>query len=212
MKNFGKIFALLVLLTSSAKLHAGDPIIGCPLGVEKGKFLLYTKTTLMNATEALWNEDSTQTEATMVKMPDGWHAKVSIMTIRMELGATERLTVGLVTNYIDKDIKHQIWKRTPNDGIVRKWKAVKGHGFSDLWIMGLYKIIHEHPFFEALSIGAAARLDIADDLLVVKGIGSGAKAFRIALLSHLHLTKNLSGVTNLFYLLPERSQGERYNG
>ena len=190
------IIGLGLLLASPA--FAGDPIIGCPIGVEKGKVWLFSKTVYFQATKAYWNEDHTESPI-MVDLSEGWHAKISKTTYRTEFGVTDRFSLGVLLTYWDKDISKQVWKQKPDSSWMKKGISFRSHGFGDIWTIGVFKLIKEHPIFEAISVGLGYKLDAADNSLVVHGIGTGSKDMRFAFLTHDNLTKRIHLCTSLWY-------------
>lgn len=192
----GLVGLAIVVVHKSAR--AGDPVIGCPLGVEKGKVWLFSRSFYTNATRAYWNENPGEAPK-MVQMPGGWHARIFKSSFRTEFGVTDRLSAGILLTYWDKDISKDVWKKKPNGDSMRKQVAFRAHGFGDIWLFGLFKLVKDHPVWESIAIGAGGKLDAADNSLVVHGIGSGAKAYRFALLSHSNIKRNVHAVTDLWY-------------
>ena len=197
MKKYTMAIALICILIFSANSFA-DSVIGCPLGVEKGKLWFMSRGFYMHSTKAYWNEDP-EDAPEMVDMPDGWHADITKVGLRLGYGVTKRFSVGFVTSYWDKDISKESWKKNPEMQWVKKSSDFHSHGFGDVWFTGLYKIVADHPTWEAISVGAGIKLDAADDALVTKGIGTGTKDFRIAFLTHEGITSRLHSCNDVWY-------------
>ncbi len=192
------MFGLGLFFVFSGKLFAGDPIIGCPLGVEKGKVWLHSTTSYMSADKAYWNEDSTGIPK-MTTMPTNWYAKILKSSYRTQLGITNRFSAGMLLTYWDKDISKETWKKKPNGEWFKKPVSYHSFGFGDIWFYGLYKIVKRLPRIEAISIGTGYKLDAADNSLVVHGIGSGARSFRFAFLTHINLIRRMSECSSIWY-------------
>ncbi|NIA23448.1 MAG: hypothetical protein GWP03_04755 [Proteobacteria bacterium] len=177
------LFGLGLVFVVSAKLYAGDPIIGCPLGVEEGHVWLHSTTSYMSATKAYWNEDPTENPKT-VTLPTGWHAKILKSSYRTQFGISSRFSAGVLLTYWDKNISKETWKKKTDGSWFKKPVSFHSLGFGDIWFYGIYKLVKEREPIEAISIGAGYKLDAADNSLVVHGIGSGTKSFRFAFLTH----------------------------
>lgn len=160
-----------------------EDVTGCPLGLNKGASWLVFRTGYTSADRAYWNDDPAE-DPEMTDLPDGWHARISQTTFRVGYGITDRLDVGMLLAYCDKDVKKQVWKQQQGEW-VKKWNAFRAYGFGDIWFAAKYKLIADRDPVEALAVGLGLKLDAADDPLVTKGIGTGSKDFRIVLLSHL---------------------------
>ena len=141
-------------------------------------------TNYIYATKTFWNEISSR-EPEMANLPGGWHAWVAKSGLRIGYGATDKLDVGMLFSYYQKDIKKEIWTKTPQ-GQGRKEKEKKGEGFGDMWLSAKYKVTFGlvKGSLRSYALGIGIRLDAADNALVTKGIGNGAKAMRIAALAH----------------------------
>ncbi len=189
---------LFFVFVPSGKVFAGDPIIGCPLGVEKGKVWLFSRTSYFKATKAYWNENPTESPV-MVNMPEGWHAKILKTSYRTEFGVTDRLSMGVLLTYWDKDISKEVWKQKPDSSYMKKSVSYRAYGFGDIWTIGLFKLVKEHPIFEAISVGLGYKLDAADNSLVVHGVGTGSKDARFAFLTHDNINKRIHLCTSLWY-------------
>ena len=82
---------------------------------------------------------------------------------------------------------------------MKKPISFHAHGFGDVWAVELYKLVKDDPTFEAISLGLGYKLDAADDSLVVHGIGSGAKSYRFAFLTHVNLARRTEECSSLWY-------------
>lgn len=175
-------FVLGLLLCSSVR---ADDVTGCPLGLKKGEVWLVSRTTYLSANKVYWNADQAE-DPQMTTIPDDWHSTVIKSSFRVGYGVTERLDVGMLFTYWDKDIKKQFWKNQQGQWVA-KWKETEGHSFGDFWFAAKYKVISDRDWIEALAIGLGLKLDASDDCLVTQGIGTGTKDIRLSLLSHLDL-------------------------
>jgi len=188
----------LLLFVVVIPAYAGDPIIGCPLGVEKGKVWLFSRTFYMRATKAFWNEFPTDNPI-MVNMPDGWHAKILKSSYRTEFGITDRLSLGMLLTYWNKDIYKEVWKKKPDGTWMKKPVSYYAYGFGDIWTVGLFKLVKNHPTFESIAIGLGYKFDAADNTLVVHSIGTGTKDARFAFLTHDNISGRIHLCTSLWY-------------
>ncbi len=192
------VFVFVLALVLPVNLFAGDPVVGCPLGVESGKVWLHSTTYYISANKAYWNDSPTDTPE-MVAMPAGWHAKILKSSYRTQFGITSRLSGGFLLTYWDKDIAKEVWKQKNDGSWFKKTKSFHSFGFGDIWVYGVYKIIEKPPRFEAISLGVGYKFDSADNTLVVHGIGSGAKSMRIAFLTHIDLIGKIGECSSIWY-------------
>jgi len=199
MRNVRMLCMLAMLMTVMVSAEAlAENVTGCPLGLHKGEFWVRSFTTYMYAERALWTYEPGE-KAFMVDMPEDWHTRITKTDLRLGYGITDRLDVGLLLTYFDKHLRRENYKQRPNGTWFVKRVDKEGHGFGDVWLSAKYKILKDRGPFEALAVGVGFRLDASDDCNVTKGIGSGAKAFRAVVLSHMPFGPKVDICTHLFY-------------
>ncbi len=191
------LVALLVFFAISEEIIA-DGIVGCPLGVEKGKFWFLSNATYNAATRTYWNTDP-NSNPEIINIPEGWRANISKVNLRLAYGISSKLSIDFVTNYWDKDISKETWKKKPDNSWIKKPISYRVHGFGDIWLTALYKIIKNQPFWEAMSLGAGFKFDASDNSLVTKGVGTGSKDIHISFLTHENLLHSLALCDDIWY-------------
>lgn len=194
-----KISLLILGIIAMPGILRGDVVTGCPLGLNKGELWLRSLSGYMYATKALWN-DTPSKEPEMVNLPEGWHAWVVKSGLSISYGITQNLDIGMLINYFQKDIKREVWAKTPK-GQKRKEKEIKGQGFGDLWLSAKYKFLFQlvRGSLRSYALGMGIRLDMSDNSLVAKGIGTGAKAIRGVALAHQPLPLGIDLCGDIWY-------------
>jgi len=186
MRNVTVLSALAAMVAVLLTVEAfAEEVTGCPLGLRKDQFWVKSQTVYEYAERALWSYEPGE-KAFMMDMPENWRQRLTKSSLRLGYGITDRLDIGLVLTYFDKHIQKGKHKQRPNGTWFVKGSGKEGQGFGDIWLSAKYKIVADKQHVEAIALGAGFRLDASDDCSVTKGIGSGAKAFRVVLLSHEH--------------------------
>ena len=207
-----RLILIAVVFWLAAVQALADDVTGCPLGLKKGEFWVKSWIQYVRATRALWS-DSPQERPEMVSLPDNWHSRITISKLRLGYGITSRLDVGILLPYFDKHTRKEAWKTNSKAESARQTKELRGRGLGDIWLSAKYKIIDNTDntrTIEALALGVGFKFDSADDSLVKKGIGSGAKALRVCLLSHERLGR-LDFCNHIFYEWRGRVRGIRFD-
>jgi len=131
-----------------------EETVGCPHDVGKGKFKLRGKVAYTNAQKCYSDEvykalhgDSPYSidYDKMVDLPDGWHQKIIKLSLGLEYGIIDRLSVGVFLPYTVKDTKKQVWSKTANK---TTWKEIKDNGLEDIWFSTKYLIFSKPPLWE----------------------------------------------------------------
>ena len=204
MKIAKMVFALLVLAVTIAPAQVlAEDVTGCPLGLKKNQFWVKSQTVYQYAEQALWNEEPGK-KLSLMDMPEDWHQRQTKSNLRLGYGITDRFDIGLSLSYFDKHIRKAVHKQRPDRTWFIKETQQEGRGFGDIWLSAKYKLVADRQHIESVALGAGFRLDASDDSSVTKGIGSGAKALRLVLLSHEHFGQ-FHFCNHLFY----EWQGER---
>ena len=185
-------FVALAFVVASGTVFA-DKVTGCPLGLNGGEFWLRTSASYNSISRALWKENQ-QDEPTMMAIPEDWHGDIVTTTTRLGYGITDRLNIGMLLTYIDKDVKMEKWS-----GASRVWKEIDGHGFGDVWFSAAYKLYMNDEGDHTHTVAVALSADAADDPLVKQGIGSGANAVRFALLNHNPIPGGIHLCSHIIY-------------
>ena len=190
--------ALSVIIATAVTLTLGmiarpvvaEPVVGCPLGLEKGKFWLRSIAKYVDHTERY----NPQTGA-MEDLPAGWHSRKTQLPIRLGYGLTERIDVGLVLPFAWRDLRMQ------KQG---NWVEKDSSGFEDIWVSAKYKFLESYEpkgSFEErhACVALAHRFDTASDGKCVNGLGTGADAWRLALLFHADFSEKSAVCAHLTY-------------
>jgi hypothetical protein len=123
-----------------------EETVGCPHDVGKGKFKIRGKVGYIQAQKCYSDEVWKALHGTspysedydkMVDFPDGWHQKVTKIALGMEYGIIDRLSAGVFSSYVMKEMKRQIWSNTANKTV---WKEVRDNGLEDIWFSIKYHI------------------------------------------------------------------------
>ncbi|NQT35159.1 hypothetical protein HQ587_08215 [bacterium] len=188
MKKTGVILTVIIsFVMSLLTIHPvqAEEVTGCPLGLKKGVIWLRSSTGYTSADKVYWNANHAE-DPEITDILDDWHARTKRIHFRVGYGLMDRLDIGVALEYLDKDIKKQVWKCNQQSTWTPVWKSNKAHGFGDVWFTAKYKLIADRDRIEAVSVGLGLKLDAADDPLVTKGIGTGTKDIRLCVLSHLN--------------------------
>jgi hypothetical protein len=183
-----------------------EETVGCPHDVGKGKFKIRGKVGYIQAQKCYSDEVWKALHGTspysedydkMVDFPDGWHQKVTKIALGMEYGIIDRLSAGVFSSYVMKEMKRQIWSNTANKTV---WKEVRDNGLEDIWFSIKYHIFSKSPVWEDgffLSIGY--KPSVMSNEKIENGIGSGTHDFKIVALSHPHFTQRLFLCSDIWY-------------
>jgi hypothetical protein len=183
-----------------------EETVGCPHDVGKGNFKLRGKVAYTNAQKCYSDEvykalhgDSPYSidYDKMVDLPDGWHQRIIKLSLGLEYGIIDRLSVGVFFPYTVKDTKKQAWSTTANKTV---WKEIKDNGLEDIWFSTKYLIFSKPPLWEnGLFLAIGYKPSIASDEKIKNGVGSGTDDFKIVVLSHPHFTERFFLCSDIWY-------------
>lgn len=209
-KFHSSILTLMVSFTIIGIVSA-EETVGCPHTIGKGKFKIRGKTAHIYAdkvySDEVWKAFHSGSPYSsdydkMVDLPEGWHQKLTVISVGMEYGLTDRLSVGIYIPYVMKDLKRQVWSSTQNKTV---WKEIKEKGLNDLWISGKYLVYSASPgllgfdWKDGLLLAVAYKPPITSDEEVKNGIGSGTHDFKFVVLSHPHFTEKFFLCSDMYF-------------
>jgi len=148
-----------------------EPVLGCPLGLDKGVFWVRSIATYTKHTK--WFNPNL---GRMEPLPAGWYSKKTAIPVRLGYGLSDRLDVGVSVPWESRKLRR---KQGPD------WVEKDDSGLGDIWVAAKCKFIYQAaPVQRHWAFGVAYRFDSAGDGKVKNGIGSGANAWRLGLLYH----------------------------
>jgi len=187
MYKYNKIMSVLIgiVLFFPGNVSA-EQTIGCPHDVGKGKLKIRGKMAFIQAERYYSRSDSE-----MVDLPENWYHKQTKIAMGLEYGIIDRLSVGLFTQWVNKDINAQ--------------REIEDNGFEDIWFSAKYLLYSKSPglfgfdWEDGFFLSFGYKPSIVSDEKIKSGIESGTQDFKIVALAHPHFTEKFFLCSDVWY-------------